>query len=136
MKSDSIDIEREKPVLSTRNDAIVHQETIARFEKLFHPYACVAGCLASPNLSLLRNLNRVLVGLEKPLATIQLTLKDGAKRDVSVGSNAEGSSRWVKVSGSDDIWSISSWAADWATAEEKKFQKEKAQTKGTPATKS
>jgi hypothetical protein len=64
------------------------------------------------------------VGLEKPLATIQMTLKDGAKRDVSVGATAEGSSRWVKVSGSDDIWSISSWAADWAMAEEKKFQKE------------
>jgi hypothetical protein len=29
------------------------------------------------------------------------------------------------VSGSDDIWSISSWAADWGLAEEKKFQKEK-----------
>jgi Domain of unknown function (DUF4340) len=64
------------------------------------------------------------VGLEKPIATLQLTLKDGAKRDVSVGANAEGSSRWVKVTGSDEIWSISSWAADWATAEQKKFQKE------------
>jgi hypothetical protein len=65
------------------------------------------------------------VGLDKPLATVQFTLKDGAKRDVSVGATAEGSSRWVKASGSDDIWSISSWAADWAMAEEKKFQKEK-----------
>jgi hypothetical protein len=65
------------------------------------------------------------VGLEKPLATIQMTLKDGAKRDVAVGANAEGSSRWVKVTGSDEIWSISSWAADWAVAELKKFQKDK-----------
>lgn len=65
------------------------------------------------------------VGLEKPIATLQLTLKDGAKRDVSIGATAEGSSRWAKVSGSDDIWSISSWAADWGMAEEKKFQKEK-----------
>ncbi len=64
------------------------------------------------------------VGLEKPVATLQLTLKDGAKRDVAVGANAEGTSRWVKVTGSDEIWSISSWAADWAVAEEKKFQKE------------
>lgn len=63
------------------------------------------------------------VGLEKPLASVVMTLKDGAKREVQVGANAEGSSRWVKVSGSDDIWSISSWAADWATAELKKFQK-------------
>lgn len=65
------------------------------------------------------------VGLDKPTASVVMTLKDGAKRDVQVGKNAEGSSRWVKVSGSDEIWSISSWAADWATAEEKKFQKEK-----------
>jgi hypothetical protein len=64
------------------------------------------------------------VGLEKPLAQLVLTLKDGAKREVQVGATAEGSSRWVKVSGSDDIWSISSWAADWALAEEKKFQKD------------
>jgi hypothetical protein len=72
------------------------------------------------------------VGLEKPLATVQLTLKDGAKRDVAVGSNAEGSSRWVKATGSDEIWSISSWAADWATAEEKKFQKENDKDKKKP----
>jgi hypothetical protein len=63
------------------------------------------------------------VGLEKPAATVVLTLNDGAKREVRVGANAEGSSRWVKVSGSDEIWSISSWAADWAMADEKKFQK-------------
>jgi hypothetical protein len=64
-------------------------------------------------------------GLDKPVANLVLTLKDGAKREVQVGKTAEGSSRFVKVSGSDEIWSISSWAADWATAEEKKFQKEK-----------
>lgn len=69
------------------------------------------------------------VGLEKPIATLQFTLKDGAKRDVSLGSNAEGSSRWAKVTGSDDIWSISSWAADWGTAELKKFQKESKDSK-------
>jgi hypothetical protein len=73
------------------------------------------------------------VGLEKPLATVQLALKDGAKRDVSVGATAEGSSRWVKVSGSDDIWSISSWAADWAMAEPKKFQKDKDKDKKADA---
>jgi hypothetical protein len=63
------------------------------------------------------------VGLEKPVSTVVFTLKDGAKREIKVGSTAEGTSRWVKASGSDDIWSISSWAAEWATAEEKKFQK-------------
>jgi hypothetical protein len=63
------------------------------------------------------------VGLDKPVATIQFTLKDGAKRQVRVGATAEGSSHWVKVTGSDEIWSISSWAVEWATAEAKKFQK-------------
>jgi len=63
------------------------------------------------------------VGLDKPIADLVITLKDGAKRELKVGSTAEGTSRWVKATGSDDIWSVSSWAADWATADEKKFQK-------------
>jgi hypothetical protein len=62
-------------------------------------------------------------GLEKPVATIQFTLKDGAKREVRFGGTSEGSSRWAKVTGSNDIWSVSSWAAEWATSDEKKFQK-------------
>lgn len=64
------------------------------------------------------------LGLDKPVATVVFTLKDGAKREVKVGSTAEGSSRWVQVSGKNEFFSISSWAADWAMAEEKKFQKE------------
>ena len=63
------------------------------------------------------------VGLDAPKATISFTLKDGAKRELKVGANAEGSSRWVKAAGSDEIWSIGSWAADWAVGELKKFQK-------------
>lgn len=63
------------------------------------------------------------LGLEKPAATVVITLNDGAKREVKVGSTAEGTSRWVQVSGVSDLASISSWAADWALAEPKKFQK-------------
>jgi len=63
------------------------------------------------------------VGLDKPVATVVFTLNDGAKREVKVGANAEGNSRWIRASGHDEIFSISSWAADWATAEPKKFQK-------------
>jgi hypothetical protein len=63
------------------------------------------------------------VGLDKPLATLVISLKDGAKREIKFGSTAEGTSRWAKVSGNDQIWSVSSWAAEWATAEPKKFQK-------------
>ena len=62
-------------------------------------------------------------GLDKPVATIVFTLKDGAKREVRYGTPAEGTSHWAKVTGSDEIWSVSSWAVEWATADEKKFQK-------------
>jgi Domain of unknown function (DUF4340) len=71
------------------------------------------------------------VGLDKPVATVVFTLKDGAKREIKLGATAEGTTRWAKASGSDDIWSISSWAAEWATAEEKKFQKAEDKKDGT-----
>ena len=74
------------------------------------------------------------VGLEKPAATLVFTLKDGAKREVKVGNTAEGSSRWVEVTGKSEIFSISSWAADWAMAEEKKFQKDDTKKDDKPAT--
>jgi len=63
------------------------------------------------------------LGLDKPIATVVFTLNDGAKREIKVGANSEGSSRWVQATGHDEFLSISSWAADWATAEVKKFQK-------------
>jgi thiazole/oxazole-forming peptide maturase SagC family component len=54
--------------LTTRTDAVAYAETMARFERAIQPiYSCVVGCVASPNLSQLRNLNRVLVRLERPL---------------------------------------------------------------------
>ena len=71
------------------------------------------------------------LGLDKPTATIVFTLKDGAKREVRFGNTSEGSSRWAKATGTNDIWSVSSWAVDWATAEEKKFQKSEDSKKGT-----
>ena len=37
--------------------------------------------------------------------------------------DAEGTSRWVKKPDSEQIFSISSWAGDWTTAELSKFQK-------------
>lgn len=73
------------------------------------------------------------VRLDKPVSTVVFTLKDGAKREVKVGNTAEGTSRWVQVTGKDEIFSISSWAADWAMAEEKKFQKEDAKKDDKPA---
>ena len=70
------------------------------------------------------------VGLDKPSATVTLLFKDGAKRVITFGASAEGSSHWAKVSGNDVIWSISSWATEWATAEPKKFQKSAAPPPG------
>src|SRR5262249_45886222 len=61
-------------------------------------------------------------GLDAPKATLTFELKDGGKQIVTLGTTAE-SNRWVKKSGSDEIWSISSWAGDWATAGPDKFQK-------------
>jgi len=75
------------------------------------------------------------LGLDKPSATLVITLNDGAKREVKVGATAEGSSRWAQASGVNELVSISSWAADWALAEPKKFQKaeEKKDDKAKPA---
>jgi hypothetical protein len=74
------------------------------------------------------------LGLDKPSATLVITLNDGAKREIKVGSTAEGTSRWVQASGVPEFVSISSWAAEWATAEPKKFQKpEEAKDGGAPA---
>jgi hypothetical protein len=73
------------------------------------------------------------LGLDKPSATLVITLNDGAKREVKVGSTAEGTSRGVEVSGMPELVSISSWAAEWALAEPKKFQKpEEAKDGGAP----
>ena len=73
------------------------------------------------------------LGLDKPSATLVITLNDGAKRDVKVGATAEGSSRWVQASGISELVSISSWAADWALAEPKKFQKSEEKKDAKPA---
>jgi hypothetical protein len=64
------------------------------------------------------------VGLDAPAATVTLEMKEGSGRHVlTVGKTAEGSNRWAKKNGSDQIFSISSWSADWATGNAEKFQK-------------
>lgn len=74
------------------------------------------------------------LGLDKPAATLVITLNDGAKREIKVGSTAEGTSRWVQATGTEEFVSISSWAAEWALADAKKFQKpEEAKDGGAPA---
>ncbi|MCC6217113.1 MAG: DUF4340 domain-containing protein [Polyangiaceae bacterium] len=63
------------------------------------------------------------VGLATPKATVTIRMEDGATHVLSLGDTAEGSSKWAKRSGSDEIFSVASWTADWATAEASKFQK-------------
>jgi hypothetical protein len=61
-------------------------------------------------------------GLAEPKGTLTFEMKDGGKQVIALGTTAE-SNRWLKKSGSDEIWSVSSWAGDWATAGVDKFQK-------------
>lgn len=63
------------------------------------------------------------VGLDAPVATLTITLDDGAQRVLRVGASAEGESRWAAQGGSDQIFSIASWSAGWALAKTDKFQK-------------
>jgi hypothetical protein len=63
------------------------------------------------------------VGLDKPVATVNIVLEDGARRQLSIGSKSTGDNRWAKKADSDQIYSISSWTADWGTGAVEKFQK-------------
>lgn len=63
------------------------------------------------------------VSLNKPLATVTIQLKDGGpKHELLVGDSAEGGTRYVKTPTSEQVYTISSWAGDWATAGIDKFQ--------------
>jgi hypothetical protein len=63
------------------------------------------------------------VGLATPQATVTIELRGGSGLHVlKLGNVAEGSNRWAMTNGSDQIYTISSWSADWATANAAKFQ--------------
>jgi uncharacterized protein DUF4340 len=63
------------------------------------------------------------VGLSDPVATVSIELKGGTGLHLlKLGSVAEGTNRWAMTNASDQIYSLSSWSADWATADVKKFQ--------------
>jgi Domain of unknown function (DUF4340) len=62
------------------------------------------------------------VGLEPPKGVLTIELKDGAKQVVQVGDTSEGTNRWVKVSGHEGIYSISSWASDWVVGDVSRYQ--------------
>ena len=63
------------------------------------------------------------VGLSPPIATLTFDMKEGTAKYVVNFGNVESSNRWAKRNGSDEIFNVSSWAGDWATANVDKFQK-------------
>jgi len=63
------------------------------------------------------------VGLDKPEAEVTFTLKDGAKKTLHIGNKGDSSNRWVLADGDPQIYSISSYAADWVTSDISKYEK-------------
>jgi len=51
--------------LTTRMDGVEHEKAMQKYERYFADFSCVAGVLLTPNVSLLRNVNRILVKQEK-----------------------------------------------------------------------
>jgi Domain of unknown function (DUF4340) len=65
-------------------------------------------------------------GLDKP-AALAFTLKDaGGTEKINVGKTSTGSSRYAQKEGNPTVFVLSSFAADWAVANESKFQKPEA----------
>jgi hypothetical protein len=78
-------------------------------------------------------------GLDKPEENggiVHIKLKDNAgDLVVKVGKVSKGTSRWAMKDGVDILYAISSWSADWATADAAKFEKseEKKDDKKSPS---
>lgn len=62
------------------------------------------------------------VGLSPAVATLSIKLSGGKENHViSFGNKADGSNVWLKLDGNEQLFQVSSWAADWGTAEPSKF---------------
>jgi hypothetical protein len=63
------------------------------------------------------------VGLDKPEATVTVTLKDGAgSYELLVGKVSSGTNRYAKRGPDEMLYQITSYAADWATSDVGKYQ--------------
>jgi hypothetical protein len=75
-------------------------------------------------------------GLDKPAENggiVHIKLKDNAGDiTVKVGKVSKGTSRWAMKDGGDILYTISSWAADWATGDNTKFEKSEDKKGGAP----
>jgi hypothetical protein len=75
-------------------------------------------------------------GLDKP-ATLTFTLKDnGGTQKIDVGKTSTGSSRYAQKDSNPTVFILSSYAADWATAAQSKFQKPDSKDAGASDNKS
>lgn len=75
-------------------------------------------------------------GLDKPVengGVIKITLNDGASFQVNIGKVSKGSSRFATKQGDSTVYVVSSWVADWAVAEPKKFEKADEKKAAAPA---
>jgi hypothetical protein len=74
------------------------------------------------------------VGLDKP-SSVAFTLKDnGGTLKLNVGKATSSSGRYVQKEGNPTIFTVSSWAGDWASAAQSKFQKPEAKDAGAGTT--
>src|SRR5262249_52237819 len=63
-------------------------------------------------------------GLDEPDAKVTVQLKDNAgKFTLKIGKVSTGTNRWAMKEGSETIYSIPSYSAEWAMAEVSKFQR-------------
>lgn len=53
--------------LTSKTEAVDYLKNLEKYQRELSLYSCVIGSFAAPNISLLRNLNRLLIKLEKPL---------------------------------------------------------------------
>jgi hypothetical protein len=54
---------------------------------------------------------------------VRIKMKDGTTYVILLGKKQKGSNRFVKKPDDPTVWVVSSWAADWITAEPSKFEK-------------
>ena len=53
--------------LTTKTEAVDYLKDLEKYQSMLSLYSCVLGSFVTPNVSMLRNLNRILIKLEKPL---------------------------------------------------------------------
>ncbi|HEY4014881.1 MAG TPA: DUF4340 domain-containing protein [Polyangiaceae bacterium] len=62
-------------------------------------------------------------GLDKPLATVTIQLKDDAgKYELTIGKISTGTNHWAKRGGDDAIYQVTNYISEWALSDQTKYQ--------------